>query len=171
VIARPITIVEPQIRQLVDGHLTHLIRPHGLISRVIPGDRLWVREPFWLPECYNHVSPSQANERGAIPNFFADHAVGQVPREHCKRRFARELLRVWHRQYLLVRAVTAKPLQFITDEEASAQGFADRSEFAEAWDRNLSLTPTASSWKLNPEVIAIDFERVAEPLPETPHAL
>jgi hypothetical protein len=161
---RPVTVLEPQIRQLVAGRLTRLFRPAGLLSRSKPGALLWVREPFWLAQCYNHVSPSQAAARGALPNFVADFAPGRAPRDHCKRRFARELLRAWHRQHLIVRAVTIVRLQTLSGDDLVSQGFTTREAFAAAWDRNLSLTASGAEWDRDPEVLRLDFEHVDAPI-------
>jgi hypothetical protein len=167
---RPIAIIEPQIRRLVDGRLSRIIRPVGPLASAKPGLLLWVREPFWLPECYNHLSPSQAADRGALPNFIADHPLGRVPRDHCKRRFARELLRMWHRQHLVLGEIATVRLQALTDTEIDEQGFATREGFARAWDQNLALARSTQKWAANPEALSISFRRVARPVEELARA-
>ncbi len=168
--SRPITIIEPQIRALVASNLVSLVRPIGTHAGLQPGTVLWVREPFWLPDCYNHLSPSQAAGRGAVPNFIADYDVGRAPREHCKRRFARELLRIWHRQHLVVRVVETFRLQTLSDDEIRAQGFGSQDAFARAWNHNLSLSRGNQTWAANPEALKVAFDRVDQPVRETTNA-
>jgi hypothetical protein len=166
--ARAITVIEPQILQLVAGRLKLLVRPRGAtISRLAPGDRLWVREPFWLPLGMNHVSPSQAAARGAKPIFVADLANIEQPNLG-RRRFARELLRIWYRQHLVVTDVQLRPLQGLTDREIEAQGFVTRQDVARAWDANLSMTSDGALWGANPDVLAIAFERMTAPVEVAP---
>lgn len=163
---RPIAIIEPQIRRLVAGDLSRVIRPIGPLASAKPGLLLWVREPFWLAECYNHLSPSQAAARGALPNFVSDHPADRVPRDHCRRRFARELLRVWHRQHLVLDEVATIRLQSLSDEDIRGQGFVTREGFGRSWDHNLSLTRGNQTWAANPEVLSIAFRRIAHPIEE-----
>lgn len=167
--ALPVTVIEPQIRALVAGRLSHLYRPAGTrLERSRPGDLLWLREPFWLPKLYDHLSPSQADQLGAIPNFNADFAIEELQRHPIKRRFARELLRTWHRQHLRIIDVRRERLPWLGHSAIQEQGFANAAEFAQAWDHNLALSRSADRWANDPEVIVIEFERIAAPIPGEP---
>ena len=167
--AQPVTVIEPQIRALVAGRLSHLYRPAGTrLERARPGDLLWLREPFWLPKLYDHLSPSQADQLGAIPNFNADFAIEELQRHPIKRRFARELLRTWHRQHLRIIDVRRERLPESGHGAIQEQGFANATEFARAWDHNLALSRSADRWANNPEVIVIEFDRISTPLPGEP---
>ena len=162
-IPQPITIIEPQIRALVDGRLSRLYRPLGRrLERTQPGEVLWVREPFFLPRNFDSLSPSQAALRGGIPNFVADFSQEALQEISPRRRNARELLRAWHRQHLRVLRIRKAHLQNITDAEIEAQGFATgRSGFAQTWNNNLSLAHAGNEWAENPVVLVIDIERIA----------
>jgi hypothetical protein len=167
--SQPFTIVEPQIERLVDGCLSRLYRPVGRLQAIRPGDLLWVREPFHLPREFEHKSPVQAELRGARPTFVTDIEEPEPAPTLGRRRFAGELLRVWHRQHLQVAYIGRAPLQSITIDEIKAQGFTHRTAFSRAWDKNLSLTKGDQLWEKNPEVLVIDFHLIAAPLP-TPSA-
>ncbi len=161
--SQPFTIVEPQIERLVDGCLSRLYRPVGRLKAIRPGDVLWVREPYHLDLEFDHKSSTQAELRGARPTFVTD-INAPVPGLG-RRRFARELLRVWHRQHLQVAYVGRAPIQSITIDEIKAQGFTHRAAFAREWDRNLALSNGDQVWKNNPEVLVIDFHHIAAPAP------
>lgn len=163
--SQPFTIIEPQIEQLVDGRLSRLYRPiGGRLANVRPGDLLWVREPFHLPREFDRVSPSQAQLRHARPTFVTD-IEGAGPGLG-RRRYARELLRDWHRQHLRVIWIGRAPLHSISIDEIRAQGFSHSAAFGRAWDQNLSLSKKACSWNANPEVTVMDFVRVDAPAPK-----
>lgn len=164
--ARPITITEPQIGRLVAGELSVLRRPEGrMIGKVAAGDLLWVREPFHLPASHGNRAPTVAVAMGAVPIFVTELA-GRSRQDVGKRRYARNLPRVSHRQHLVVSSVDREPLQDITHDEIVAEGFLDRGGFASAWDRNLSLTAWGFDWARNPTVLIIRFRRMASPVPE-----
>ncbi len=165
----PITLVEPQLQLLCHGRLDRLFRPRrGTLERLGPGDRLWVREPFHLHHKWNGLSPSAAEQLGALPEFAADGA-SENDWHLGPRRFARNLLRVWHRQHLVVDRVEHRRLQTITQQEVRMQGFTSPAQFAAAWDRNLSLNQGGiqgrAGWFNDPEVLVIHFTRIPAPLP------
>ncbi|QSR16030.1 hypothetical protein [Novosphingobium sp. KA1] len=162
--AQPFTIIEPQIERLVDGYLSRLYRPiGGRLADIRPGALLWVREPFHLPLEFDHISSAQAQLKRARPTFVTD--VEGVGPGLGRRRFARELLRDWHRQHLQVIWVGHALLQSITIDEIRAQGFTHTTAFARAWNQNLSLSKKPCSWDANPEVLVMDFVRVEAPVP------
>jgi hypothetical protein len=126
---------------------------------------LWVREPFHLEERFDAYSPTAAKELGAKPYFAADLQRDELPVGLGSQRFARTLLRVWHRQHLCVVQVDRQPLQSISDVEIASEGFATRTGYAAAWDNNLTLTGAASlKWQHNPHVFVIHFDRIAAPV-------
>jgi hypothetical protein len=164
---QPVTVIEPQIRALIAGRLPRLYRPiGGRLDRIEAGDLLWVREPFWLPSPYDRISPSQAADRGALPNFTADFAAEELARLAIKRRYARELLRTWHRQHLRILEIRRERLPGLAHAAIEEQGFANVTAFAQAWDQNLALGRSTDRWANDPEVLVLEFERVDAPLPE-----
>lgn len=168
--AFPVTIVEPQLQQLQAGQLDRLFRPcGGLLDRARPGDLLWVREPFHLHHKWNHLSPTAAAQFGARPHFAAD-GLSEEDWDLGPRRYARNLLRTWHRQHLRVTAIARCPIQAIPADQVERQGFATRQAFAAAWDRNLSLNRAGignrATYFNNPQVLVICFDRITAPLPQ-----
>ena len=171
---RPISMVEPQIGALVADRFTLLRRIGHTAERIRAGDRLWLREPFHLPRQWGRTAPTTAIARGARPVFVTDlpPAASRSPEVHADlgigpRRNARDLPRVAHRQHLLVTGVSRALLQRITEDEARAEGFPTRSAWAAHWDLNLSFASSRAgcSWRDNPEIVVIEFTRIAEPLP------
>ena len=165
---RPISVLNPSAAPLLAGTLTRLHRPPGLMSLVKSGDRLWLREHFFLPRRF--MSPLQAHAAGAEPIFALDLHGNPLPQRGAqlglvRRRFARELPRVWHRAHLAVEAVGSSRLQDITEAEIRAAGFVTREGFAAAWDRNLSLSSWGMVWAENPSVVVIEFHLVRAPVP------
>lgn len=165
---RPVTMIAPAIGALMAGALRRLRRPvDGVLDAIGPGDRLWVREQFFLPRSFNHIAPTRAAELRATPVFAHDRA--DLPEWACadlgKRRFARSMPKVWHRQHLLVTAIGTQRLQEITDAEIAAEGHASRKQFASAWDAALALSGFSSRrWAADPHVLVIDFRHVAAPI-------
>lgn len=164
-IPQPITIIEPQIRALNADRLSRLLRPVGRrLERARPGDLLWVREPFFLADPFDHLSPAQSEAWGAIPNFVTEFTPEELRRISPKRRNARELLRNWHRQHLRITRIDRARLQSITDTEIEAQGFVTgRTGFAATWNSNLALAQAGNEWAADPEVLVLDFERILTP--------
>lgn len=168
----PIAIVEPTIAAVIAGTCTTIRRPPGkLLHRIAVGDRLWVREPFHLAVKFDSWAPLAAATVGARPTFATEvDERSRVAFGIGRRRFSRELPKQWHRQHMVVTAVRRQRLQAIAESDIRAEGFKDRAAYAAAWDRNLayftrspdSLKP--GSWPTDPEVLVIDFTRIAEPL-------
>lgn len=165
---RPITMIAPAIGALMAGTLRRLRRPaDGALDAIGPGDRLWVREQFFLPRTLDNIAPTRAAELGATPVFAHDRA--DLPKWACadlgKRRFARSMPKVWHRQHLVVTAIATQRLQDITEAEIAAEGHASRKQFAAAWDAALALSGFSSRrWAADPHVLVIDFRHAAAPI-------
>lgn len=172
-IALPLALTEPTLQAVIAGTCRAIRRPSGgQLERIRPGDRLWIREPFHLAQKFNGLSPSAVHKFGGRPTFATDIDLRQAEAHGLgRRRFAREMPRVWHRHHLIVREIRREALQAVSVDEALAEGFSGRGAWAAAWDRNLgyfavapSGTPLAT-WAANPDVLTIEFDRIAEPLP------
>lgn len=164
----PVSILEPTIGAVMDGRCRQLWRPLGGMYAHCPiGDRLWVREAFYLSVEFERVAPTVAEMRGALPTFAADitPAAAAEPGWLGKRRMARMLPKVWHRQHLVVTGKDTRRLQSITEAEARAQGFEDMSAFAEAWDRMIQLSGWGFEWAQAPLAVVLEFEHVLAALP------
>lgn len=169
-IVRPISIRQPQLGKLLSGELTSLRRPLSAITqRLGPGDVLWVREPFALVKKWDGLSPTAAARLGATPIF--TRGCGQPLHgllDAGRLRFARELLRVWHRYHLKIAQVERQQLQSITQAELAAEGFKTRAAFIAAWNLGLAVSSAkGNAWDENPLVAVIHFTAVAGPLPES----
>jgi hypothetical protein len=168
-VIRPIAILRPTVRNVASGKCTRLRRvANGALGKLEPGDRLWLREAFYLNALFDDVSPHQAADAHAWPRFERDLPPGPNPMGLGKHRGARLLLRAWHRAHLVVVAVERQRLQDITDAEIVADGFASRAAWAQAWDRGVDWFSKGRAWAGNPEVVVFDFRFVAEPLPALP---
>lgn len=165
----PVTLLTPTIGALIAGTFKRLRRPSdGPLIAIVPGDRLWIREQFYLPRRYEYVAPTRAAELGATPVYAHDRT--DLPEWACAdlgfRRFARSMPKIWHRHHLVVTAVATARLQAITDAEIAAEGHASREQFAAAWDAGLTLSGGPNRrWAADPHVLVIDFRHVAGPLP------
>ncbi|KUR80793.1 hypothetical protein [Novosphingobium sp. FSW06-99] len=169
---RPVTIIAPTIQRVIDGTCTRLRRPNRALAECSAGDRLWIREQFHLAKQFEHISPLQALDRGAVPVWSVD--VPDLPdyatADLGRRRFARELPKAWHRAHLVVTAVHTEPLQTISDEEIANAGFTARDQYARAWDTALrgfvdpvrSIRPPV--WANNPAALVVTFRCVTAPL-------
>ena len=162
-----LTIREPQIALVTSGQLTTLWRVGATVAGMHPGDRIWVREPFYLPKRYAGKAPTQAHQEGAQPIFAADlDLTGPDARDWLTgRRVAYTMPRVWHRQHLVVQAIERRRLHTITAAEARAQGYRHLNHFIRAWDCNVALAGHAARWAANPIATLIHFDRIGEPLP------
>ncbi len=165
---RPVTVIGSAAVQLHAGHVTRLRRPHGTLSTLKPGDRLWLRERFFLAKAFEHISPLQALERRAVPVFATDHPVlpDYAVADLGRCRFAREMPRAWHRAHLMITHVALERLHEISDAEIAAEGHSSRTTYAAAWNGMTSLKGKACAWENNPAVIAFRFTYVPRPLPE-----
>jgi hypothetical protein len=140
-----------------------------------PGDRLWIREQFFLAESFEHVSPTQALERGAAPVFAADRAdlPDWAVADLGRRRFAREMPKLWHRAHLVVTHIALERLHDTPADEWAKQGFSSIEHYAAGWDTGLTLNQGGRNktcplrWQSNPAVIAFSFVFVPSPLPDS----
>lgn len=161
--ARPITVIGIQLEALMAGNLLQLTRPLGALKNCQPGDRLWIREPFHLAAKYNGMPPRAAALTDARP-VFLDQLAACPADELGPRRFARTLLRKWHRQHLLVTTVGRMALQAITPDHARAEGFASLADYRAHWDRNTDIGGGPARWNRNPTVVTMTFKHVRRPL-------
>lgn len=170
----PLTVITPTIAPLLAGKVTRLRRPQGRLSTLKPGDRLWIREQVLLPRAFDHVSPTQAHERGATPVYAADHAdlPDYATADLGKKRFAREMVKHWHRAHLIVTHIALERLHDTPPEEWAEQGFTSIDHYAAGWDAGLTLNQGGRNkscplhWRANPAVIAFTFTFVPHPLPD-----
>lgn len=166
----PISFTVELIRQLRGGGISQLRRPHGLLARVVPGDRLWVREPFHLDERHEGTAPTSVLRIDPVPRIFYAAEAGDPPPGFGRRRFARIMPRAFHRMHLRIVAARDQRLQDLTDADARAEGAASRHAFADRWDRinapqMRSITGDAIRWPDNPRVTVITFDRIDTPIP------
>ncbi len=172
-IPQPVSIRQPEIDALVAGAMTLLIRPIGRIANVEPGALLWVREPFHLPKASDIDKPTRAAAKGVEPVFVTDHSAGwfahHIARQLGRRRKAREMPKVWHRQHLRVISIERLQLHDITDADLRAAGWRSRRAFERRWDEDARFSGErvnkTNYWAANPPVVRIQFERIASPLP------
>lgn len=167
----PVSIRQPEIGGLVGGIVSLLIRPAVILAECRPGDLLWVREPFCLPRAFDCDRPTLAVARGAVPIFAADLSPSATAVDGPglgRRRHARELPRVCHRQHLVVRAIDRVPLQALSDSDLQAAGWAVREAFRKRWDESAIFPSRALTrhrcWDANPTVLRIAVDRIAAPI-------
>jgi hypothetical protein len=140
-----------------------------VFCRTTPGDVLRVRESWRTCATLDHVKPSELPEDAPILYAADKHARGETG-EWGKGRPSIFLPKWASRIRLRVTDVKAERLQWITDDDALAEGiemvmesFAAgghyRSEVALRWDRINGQRPGAS-WAANPWVWVLKFERV-----------
>ena len=176
---QPISIRKPEIDALVAGSMTVMIRPIGRRATLEPGHLLWVREPFHVPKALDGHSPTYAAARGATPTFVTDHSPAwyahHTARELGRRRNAREMLKIWHRQHLRILAVDRLELHDVAMVDLRSAGWRSRDQFEARWDENARFSGErvnkTNFWDANPTVLRITFERIAAPLPADPPPL
>lgn len=199
---RPIIFSAPMIRALLEGRKSQTRRvlkpqpagvnivgvkwPDGVLDcngrrlRFAPGDRLWVKESWAMPNAFDTDSPTAAAacvEHGRTPNVFylADgsiRAAGSYTGRQGKSRVSIHMPRWASRLTLLVTDVRVQRLQEISEEDARAEGLEwiaptygvggiaaswnsnPRQSYAALWD---SLHG-ASAWEANPWVVAVTFD-------------
>jgi hypothetical protein len=169
---RPISFLVDTIQGIRAGRVTQTRRPAGMHSNCLPGEHLWVREPFHLLGAVEHLAPRKAVEVKPDIHFAAD---GPPPPGFGRRRAARELPRTHHRYHLLIRSVRIEHLQAISDQDVRAEGYASLGEFRRDWDELHAATVFSINgervyWADNPRVTIIAFDFVDAQLffPEPP---
>ncbi|WP_439569090.1 hypothetical protein [Sphingopyxis sp.] len=170
---QPIWIREPEIRALVGGTMSVLIRPVGRLAVLDPGDLLWVREPFHLAQRFAGHAPTHAARLGAAPIFVADRTPAQLAIRSAElgdRRNAREMPKVWHRQHLRVVAIDRLHLHDVDLSNLAIAGWDSAKAYRERWDEDARFFGArinqSNFWAANPPVLRIEFERIPAPLPQ-----
>jgi hypothetical protein len=140
----------------------------GLYKRLVPGDRLWLREAFYLPRRFNSRAPSQAEGLCEGPVFAVD-LKGADPAALGLggSRAAHTLPRFWSRFTFAVLGVTRQPLLDITEEEARAEGFSSREFWLRDWDDMVSAVSgrlRSRSSLGNPQVLVLDLQLHRQPV-------
>jgi hypothetical protein len=136
-----------------------------------PGDRLWVKETVCLldPEHYAEIGLSREHlsDRYGTPRrngcaYRAETtAEGEAIRKEYGYRWTPSIhMPRWASRLLLeVREVRVERLQAIIEEDARAEGVADRAAFEAKWREIYG----AESWDANPWVWVITFRRASAP--------
>lgn len=162
----PVSLALPTLARIRSLRQSVIWRPGPLLASLVEGDRLWVREPFYLPAAFDGHAPTAAISLGASIAY----AIRRAPPGFGRRRFAREMPRAAHRMHLLVHSALPMRLQDVPDFECAANGLLDRAHFARMWDTE---NPTGQSvsggrvgWADNPSVTRIRFTPVFAPLPD-----
>lgn len=168
----PVSIREPEIRELVAGAMTVLIRPAGRLAALGPGDLLWVREPFHVGRAFDHLKPTAAAAQGAVPIFIADRSPAWLAHRSAElggRGMAREMPKAWHRQHLRIMSIDRVALHSVSDRDLRTAGWKSRAAFRARWDADASfhgrILGAPNLWDANPQILRIVFERIAGPLP------
>lgn len=164
---QPVSIRQPEIGALVAGRMTLLLRPVGRLATLVPGDLLWVREPFCLPKRFDNRAPSLALALNIGPVFLADLRGPPCKFGLGRPRFAREMCKAWHRQHLRIDAITRSALRDVSADDLAAVGWASRSDFEIRWDADAggSLGSAANRVETDPEILRLTFTPVASQLP------
>lgn len=117
---RPIIFSAPMVRALLDGRKTQTRRlATSPLRRCEVGDRLWVRENFWLgPDWAAKMKPSEAD--GAAVCYSADETPASEgwSKEHPSIHMPRWASRLT----LIVEAVRVEPLQAISAHDCYEEG-------------------------------------------------
>lgn len=156
-IERPILFSGEMVRAILAGRKTQTRRVIWAIRRVTgcpygePGDRLWVRERFYVqPELWAEGHGPQPVEYAADvadPRMVEDY-VGK-PSIHMPRWASRITLEITGRRMQRV--------QDISEADAAAEGVGSREEFAALWDA--INVKRGYAWVTNPLVWVIEFKR------------
>lgn len=167
-IEKPISLVVDDVIALRAGALRQLRRPGLQVQLIVPGDKLWVREPFYLGRDWDAFAPTAALGRGAQRADYAADLPGVVNPRHGRRRFAREMPRALSRMHLAVLAVRCTRLTDLTHADAVLEGARDCDDFARRWDDRQAggrtISGDAARWQDNPRVTVVTFDLIAEAL-------
>ena len=141
--------------------ITHPHCPYGA-----PGDRLWVRETWWMHDNQNAFDAEDGNVTApdgtrrlvgyaATMNYDSSRCASEFG---CRKRPSIHMPRWASRLTLEVVAVRVERLQAISEEDVLAEGIERplRREYAELWE---SING-AGSWDANPFVWVVEFRRL-----------
>jgi hypothetical protein len=132
-----------------------------------PGDVLWVREAFRLPECYDHLSPREyvddtclhAVQYEAYQPYDKQYGGYRWGRKRPSIHMPRELCRL----RLRVEGVRVERLQEIDGDDAAAEGISTdyhiikrQRRFARKWN---DIHGTGA-WEENPHVWVVEFSKI-----------
>lgn len=124
-----------------------------------PGDLLWVRERFAVPDRFDDVPPRKLHETTRVRYLTDEHYGWELDGEvYGRPRAAMHMPRWAARLWLSVQEVRVEPLQAITREGARAEGCSSVQSFRELWDGIHDKPKTR--WRDNPEVVVLRFELV-----------
>lgn len=170
-IVQPVSIRDPEIHALVAGTMSVLIRPIGRLAVLKARDLLWVREPFHLDKFVDNLAPTAAAARGETPIYVADEQVGiGKVRALGRRRNAREMPKVWHRQHLRVTSIEQLQLHDVAAADLQGAGWNSLESYQRRWDEDARFfgarVNKSNFYAKNPPVLRIAFDRIAAPLPE-----
>lgn len=127
-----------------------------------PGDRLWVRET-WAYGWLDDRELREALESGEGPPILYRADWPEDGEEAPIEEYWRPSIHMpRHISRLTLEITEARPhrLQDMTDDDARAEGVADRREFADAWDETYKRH---GKWAWNPWVWAIGFRVIGGP--------
>lgn len=162
---RPINLVETELARVRAGAQSLILRPIGAPSRIRTGERLWVREPFFLEARFDDYAPTAAVRLGARVAAFAADLVEGAQLPGCgKRRRAREMPRACHRAHLDVLLAGMLRLHDISDAQIAAAGLGTRETHIGAWNTRVGNGLTISGARIrycdNPRLVALRVEWV-----------
>lgn len=137
------------------GIKKHVVRSQPSVwTHVRPGDRLWVREDFFIPD------EPYARRDVALLGYRADQEPGGMVDKHTGWREARLMPRWASRLTLIVTDIRRQRLHEIDEADATAEGVAALplvsalSRFKELW----ASIHGPKAWSENRQVVAITFE-------------
>lgn len=130
--------------------------PYGL-----PGDRLWVREPWRTAGIHNKKPPRDLPNNSERKAYIWYEADGKAPYyfDGGKYRHARFMCRWMSRTLLELLEVRIERLQNISDEDAVAEGMViddAKYDYQKLWDR----INGKGAWDANPYVWVVVFKRI-----------
>lgn len=153
----PIIFSGDMVRALLAGRKTQTRRlSTSPLSKVEPGDLLYVRERFRLPSVDDALKPTDAP--GAIW-YDADGAPDDSEEWSQRSRPAIHLPRDASRLTLLVRSVNLEALQDISEADAQSEGVeSDIGDHRRAFETLWNALHPDELWLDNPEIVALTFE-------------
>jgi hypothetical protein len=130
-----------EIGRVLSGRQTFFLRPAmSSFLNVRPGHALWLAEPFHLETRFDHLAPTAARDRGAVPSFAADRPDHHPGPAYGKRHPARSLCRDWHRFHVIITAREQLPVTDVTAADLRVLGFDNRMAFEDYWNQEAMLS-------------------------------